>query len=39
MYLQYLPWLTLVLAFVFFIISYLLIQKQTKKNNALELIS
>ncbi|MCP4321019.1 MAG: DUF2802 domain-containing protein [Alteromonadales bacterium] len=38
MYLQYLPWLTLVLAFVFFIISYLLIQKQAKKNHALELI-
>ena len=38
MYLQYLPWLTLVLAFVFFIISYLLIQKQAKKNHALELL-
>ena len=38
MYLQYLPWLTLVLAFVFFIISYLLLKKQTKKNHALELI-
>lgn len=38
MYLQYLPWLTLVLAFVFFIISYLLIQKQVKKNQALALL-
>lgn len=38
MYLQYLPWLTLVLAFVFFIISCLLIQKQTKKSHALELL-
>jgi hypothetical protein len=38
MYLQYLPWLTLVLAFVFFIISYLLIKKQAKKNNALEIL-
>ena len=38
MYLQYLPWLTLVLAFVFFIISYLLIKKQAKKNNALALL-
>ncbi|WP_022940736.1 DUF2802 domain-containing protein [Psychromonas hadalis] len=37
-YLQYLPWLTLVLAFVFFIISYLLIQKQTKKNHTLEVL-
>ena len=37
-YLQYLPWLTLVLAFVFFIISYLLIQKQAKKNHALEVL-
>lgn len=38
MYLQYLPWLALVLAFVFFIISYLLIQKQAKKTQALELL-
>ena len=38
MYLQYLPWLTLVLAFVFFIISYLLIQKLSKKNHALEVL-
>jgi hypothetical protein len=38
MYIQYLPWLTLVLAFVFFIISFLLIQKQTKKNHALEVL-
>tara|TARA_R110001583_G_scaffold26571_3_gene95746 strand:+ start:16221 stop:16613 length:393 start_codon:yes stop_codon:yes gene_type:complete len=38
MYLQYLPWLTLVLAFVFFIISFLLIHKQSKKNHALEVL-
>ena len=36
MYLQYLPWLTLVLAFVFFIICFLLIKKQAKKTQALE---
>lgn len=36
MYLQYLPWLTLVLAFVFFIICFLLIKKQAKKIQALE---
>ena len=39
MYLQYLPWLTLVLAFVFFIISYLLIQKQAKKKPCLRIVS
>ncbi|PKF62920.1 DUF2802 domain-containing protein [Psychromonas sp. psych-6C06] len=38
MYLQYLPWLTLVLAIIFFIISFLLIKKQAKKNHALELL-
>jgi hypothetical protein len=38
MYIQYLPWLTLVLAIVFFIISYLLIKKQFKKSHALELL-
>ena len=38
MYLQYLPWLTLVLAIVFFIISCLLIQKVTKKTQALEVL-
>jgi len=38
MYLQYLPWLTLVLAFAFFIISCLLIKKQAKKSHALELL-
>ncbi|GLS89438.1 DUF2802 domain-containing protein [Psychromonas marina] len=38
MYLQYLPWLTLVLAFVFFITSYLWIKKLAKKNNALEIL-
>lgn len=38
MYMQYLPWLTLVLAFVFFIICFLLIHKQTKKNRALEVL-
>jgi RIO-like serine/threonine protein kinase len=38
MYIQYLPWLTLVLAIVFFIISYLLIKKQSKKSHALELL-
>ena len=38
MYIQYLPWLTLVLAFVFFIISVLMVKKQAKKNHALELI-
>lgn len=38
MYLQYLPWLTLVLALIFFIISYFLIKKVAKKNHALELL-
>ena len=38
MYSQYIPWLALVLAFVFFIISYLLIKKQTKKTDALQLL-
>ena len=38
MYFQYISWLALVLAFVFFIISYLLIKKQVKKTDALELL-
>lgn len=38
MYIQYLPWLTLVLAFVFFIISVLMIKKQAKKSHALEVL-
>jgi hypothetical protein len=38
MYLQYLPWLTLVLAFVFFITCYLLIKKLARKNHALEVL-
>jgi len=38
MYLQYIPWLALVLAIVFFIISCILIKKQTKKTDALQLL-
>jgi hypothetical protein len=38
MYLLYISWLALVLAFVFFIISYFLIKKQTKKIDALQLL-
>lgn len=38
MYLQYISWLALGLAFVFFIISYILIKKQTKKTDALQLL-
>jgi hypothetical protein len=38
MYLQYLPWLTLVLAFIFFIISYFLFKKLARKNHALEVL-
>jgi len=38
MYLQYIPWLTLLLAFVFFIISYSLIRKHKKKIDALEVL-
>lgn len=38
MYLQYISWLALGLAIVFFIISYILIKKQTKKTDALQLL-
>lgn len=38
MYLQYIPWLALALAIVFFIISYILIKKQMKKTDALQLL-
>jgi len=38
MYLHYIPWLALTLAFVFFIICYFLIKKQTKKIDALQLL-
>lgn len=38
MYLQYIPWLTLLLAFVFFIICYSLIKKHKKKTDALEVL-
>ena len=38
MYLQFPPWLALVLAFVFFIICFILIKKQAKKTEALALL-
>ncbi|MCW8994475.1 MAG: DUF2802 domain-containing protein [Psychromonas sp.] len=38
MYLLYISWLALVLAFVFFIISYFLIKKQAKKIEALQVL-
>lgn len=38
MYLQYLPWVTLAVAVIFFIISYLLLRKQAKKTRALEVL-
>ena len=38
MYLQYISWLALLLAFVFFLISCFLIKKQVKKTDALELL-
>ena len=38
MYLLTISWLALVLAFVFFIISYFLIKQQTKKIDALQLL-
>lgn len=38
MYLQYIPWLALVLAIIFFITTYLLIRKQAKKIDALQLL-
>jgi len=38
MYLQLFPWLALVLAFVFFIICFILIKKQSKKTEALTLL-
>ncbi|AGH82031.1 hypothetical protein PCNPT3_10465 [Psychromonas sp. CNPT3] len=38
MYLQYIPWLTLMLAFVFFIGCYFLVKKQNKKIDALSLL-
>jgi len=37
-YLHYLPWLTLVLAFIFFIIGCFFIKKLAKKNHALEVL-
>ncbi|WP_019613236.1 DUF2802 domain-containing protein [Psychromonas ossibalaenae] len=38
MYLQYIPWLALVLAFVFFVICLYLINKLIKKTHALEVL-
>lgn len=38
MFEQYLPWLALVLAFVFFIITLFLIKKVSQKNQALEVL-
>jgi hypothetical protein len=38
MYLLYVSWLALVLAFVFFVVCYFLIRKQTKKIDALQLL-
>lgn len=38
MYLQYISWLALVLALLFFLVSYFLIKKQRKKTDALELL-
>ena len=38
MFILYISWLALVLAFVFFIICYFLIKKQTKKIDALQLL-
>jgi len=38
MYLQYLPWLTLVLALILFTTCYFLIKKVVKKNHALEVL-
>ena len=38
MYIQYISWLAVVLAFVFFISSYFLIRKQAKKVESLQLL-
>jgi len=38
MYIEYISWLALVLAFVFFTFCYFLIKKQTKKIEALQLL-
>ena len=38
MFIQYISWLALVLAFIFFIVGYLLLKKQAKKIDALQLL-
>lgn len=38
MYIEYISWLALVLAFIFFVFCYFLIKKQTKKIEALQLL-
>lgn len=38
MYLQFFPWLAVVLVFIFFIICFILIKKQAKKTEALALL-